>query len=94
MTLVSETLTVMNGSTRRLTQQDVAEAAGSGVLRPVLEEADRLGSAAVLETSAEANLPFYRRLGFEVAGETDVPSGGPHVWAMRRPPRRPALTES
>ncbi|WP_026275376.1 GNAT family N-acetyltransferase [Salinispora tropica] len=59
---------------------------GSRLLRPGLVEADRAGLPATLETSASANLRFYRRLGFEVTGEVTVPGGGPQVWAMRRPP--------
>ncbi|WP_020113554.1 hypothetical protein [Salinispora oceanensis] len=43
---------------------------------------------ATVETSASANLRFYRRCGFEVTGEVTVPGGGPRVWAMRRPPAR------
>lgn len=61
---------------------------GARLLRPGLAEADRAGLPAVLETSASANLRFYRRLGFEVTGEVTVPGGGPRVWAMRRPPAR------
>ncbi|GAB2464476.1 GNAT family N-acetyltransferase [Streptosporangium sandarakinum] len=59
---------------------------GTAVLRPGLAEADRVGLPATLETSAESNVRFYRRLGFEVTGEIRVPGGGPRVWAMRRPP--------
>lgn len=59
---------------------------GSRLLRPGLVEADRAALPATLETSASANLRFYRRCGFEVTGEVTVPGGGPRVWAMRRPP--------
>ena len=45
--------------------------------------------AAFLETSSERNVCFYRRLGFDVVGETLI-QGGPPVWAMlRRPVRQP-----
>ncbi|MER7503590.1 GNAT family N-acetyltransferase [Nonomuraea pusilla] len=67
--------------------------AGTALLRPGLAEADRDGLPATLETSASDNVRFYRRLGFQVTGEIEIPGGGPHVWAMRRPPAeaRPEL---
>ncbi|MDM4719083.1 GNAT family N-acetyltransferase [Micromonospora sp. WMMA1363] len=64
---------------------DQGRGTGGRLLRPGLAEADRSGLSAVLETSASANVRFYRRLGFEVTGQVTVPGGGPPVWAMRRP---------
>lgn len=61
---------------------------GRAVLRPVLERA--AGELAYLETSSEANVGFYRALGFEVSGHLVIPGGGPPVWAMTREPDRPA----
>ncbi len=63
------------------------EGLGSQVLRPVLERCDAGGHPAYTETSARRNVGFYRRHGFEVAGELDVPGGGPHVWLLWREPR-------
>lgn len=57
---------------------------GAAVLRPGLDEADRCGLPARLETSTPANIRFYERLGFAVTGTTTVADGGPQVWAMRR----------
>jgi GNAT superfamily N-acetyltransferase len=57
---------------------------GSALLAPVLERSDRDRVPAYLETSAEDNLQFYARLGFEITDETQVPDGGPPVWAMVR----------
>ena len=57
------------------------EGLGAAVLAPVLARGER----AYLETSAEDNLRFYARLGFEVVGETVIEGGGPPVWAMLRP---------
>ncbi|SFM56365.1 Acetyltransferase (GNAT) family protein [Pseudonocardia ammonioxydans] len=59
---------------------------GSAVLRPGLAEADRTGSVAYLETSLPGNVRLYRRLGFEVEAELDLPHGGPRTWTMARPP--------
>jgi len=59
---------------------------GSALIRPVLERADADGLFCYLETETEKNLLFYRRHGFEVAAEADLPRGGPHFWTMRRKP--------
>ncbi|WP_016910568.1 GNAT family N-acetyltransferase [Streptomyces xiaopingdaonensis] len=63
-----------------------ARGLGSAVLAPGLEAADRAGDAAFLETSSEANLRFYGRLGFAVTAEVELPEGGPLTWCMRREP--------
>ena len=59
---------------------------GSALLEPGLEGAARDGLPIVLLTNSGRNLPFYRRNGFEVAFEDDVPPGAPHAWAMIREP--------
>jgi GNAT superfamily N-acetyltransferase len=59
---------------------------GSRVLEPVLEQCDRDGVAAFLESSKESNIAFYSRHGFRVAEEVRLPSGPP-MWAMWRDPR-------
>ncbi|SCL72324.1 Acetyltransferase (GNAT) family protein [Micromonospora peucetia] len=64
---------------------DQGRGLGARVLGPGLVEADRAGLPAVLETTSEPNVRFYRRLGFAVTGQVQVPNGGPLVWAMRRP---------
>jgi len=60
---------------------------GQSVIEPVLASADANGLAAFLETSAESNVAFYRRFGFEVIGHRVIDGGGPDVWAMLREPQ-------
>lgn len=63
---------------------------GSALVRRVVDDPANAGEAAYLETETEANVPFYRRFGFEVMDELDVPGGGPHLWLMWRDPPGPA----
>lgn len=57
------------------------------VLAPVLLLADDEGVLAFVETSSEANVALYSRLGFEVVEHRIISGGGPDVWAMLRQPR-------
>lgn len=59
---------------------------GTAVLAPVLEECDRDGVAAYLESSKERNVDYYARFGFRVTEEVRLPRG-PRVWLMWRDPR-------
>ncbi len=59
---------------------------GSALMAPLVERSDALGVGAFLETQREANLPFYRRFGFELTDRIDIPDGPP-VWLMWRDPR-------
>lgn len=59
---------------------------GSAVLAPILEECDRDGVGAYLESSKETNIAFYTRHGFRVERELRLPRG-PRMWAMWRDPR-------
>ncbi len=60
---------------------------GAAVLQPGLDRCDVEGLGAYLESSKEANVPFYARFGFEVTGEIVTPKGGPKVWLMWREAR-------
>jgi GNAT superfamily N-acetyltransferase len=64
---------------------------GEALVAPFLEQADRGGVDAYVETSTSRNLRFYGRLGFTVTGEVQVPEGGPPVWALLRRPGAGAL---
>ncbi len=57
----------------------------SALLRATLENGDRTGVPAYLESSKESNIPFYERHGFKVTGEIKVPRG-PTLWLMIRAP--------
>ena len=52
---------------------------------------DANGEIAFLETEKPENVVFYRRLGFEVMSESELP--GLHTWFMRREPRTPQRHE-
>lgn len=57
---------------------------GSTLIEPGLRRAEADGVACYLETQRRANIPFYRRFGFEEIGEISLP-GSPPVWRMLRP---------
>jgi ribosomal protein S18 acetylase RimI-like enzyme len=59
---------------------------GSRVLGGVLEQCDRDGVGAYLESSKERNIDFYARHGFRVTRELKL-LRGPTMWAMWREPR-------
>lgn len=59
---------------------------GSALLAPVLEQCDRDGVGAFLESSKESNIGFYARHGFRVVQEVRLPRG-PSMWKMWRDPR-------
>jgi predicted N-acetyltransferase YhbS len=57
---------------------------GSALIEPGLRRAEADGVACYLETQRRANIPFYRRFGFEEIGEVGLP-GSPPAWRMLRP---------
>jgi GNAT superfamily N-acetyltransferase len=59
---------------------------GSAVLGGVLEQCDRDGVGAYLESSKERNVDFYARHGFRVLEEIRL-LWGPPMWKMWRDPR-------
>ncbi|MFN8623889.1 MAG: GNAT family N-acetyltransferase [Chloroflexota bacterium] len=64
------------------------EGLASAVLAPVLRSCDERREAAALETSSEATVAFYERLGFRVTATYRSPDGGLPAWHMLREPRR------
>jgi ribosomal protein S18 acetylase RimI-like enzyme len=59
---------------------------GSTLLQHALAQADREHARAYLETANPANIPLYRRHGFELAATVEVPSA-PVLFPMVRPAR-------
>jgi hypothetical protein len=55
---------------------------GSAAIRQGLTRAGSEGLPVYLETAKESNVGLYRKLGFKLVGEWDVPTGGPHFWSM------------
>lgn len=63
---------------------------GASVLAPGLAAVDQAGAVCFLETYNERSLPFYGRLGFEVAGRYAEAVTGCDYWLMvRQPVRQP-----
>ncbi|CAN5701695.1 GNAT family N-acetyltransferase [soil metagenome] len=60
---------------------------GSRMLKAGLAKFDAQGLPAYLESSNEANLPLYRRYGFEVMTEFRARPDAPPAWAMWREPQ-------
>lgn len=60
---------------------------GSRLLSAGLARVDALGLPAYLESSSPANVPLYRRHGFEVTREIQPRPDSPVMWAMWREPR-------
>lgn len=60
---------------------------GGALLGPVLERCDTEGMPAYLESSKEANVPYYERFGWRVTGELTLPKDGPTLYLMWRDPQ-------
>ena len=60
--------------------------AGAAVIDAVLQDCDRDGIPAYLESSKADNVPYYERFGFAVTGEISV-LDSPPLFAMWRDPR-------
>lgn len=61
---------------------------GSALITPDLARADAEGLPCYLETAKERNVMFYRRHGFEVRDEENIPGGWSEgVDAVRQPGR-------
>ena len=61
---------------------------GAALMERVLSRADAESLPAYLESSKESNIAYYRRYGFEVKGELNLPNGGPTIWPMWRDPQK------
>ena len=64
---------------------------GGQLIAPILARADREGVPCYLESNNERNLTFYKRHGFEIVGQVQIPDGPP-AWGMRREPGGAAVT--
>jgi len=58
---------------------------GARLMNVMFERADEAGIPCYLETETVENVAYYRRHGFDVRTEWDIPDGGPHMWGMLRP---------
>ena len=62
---------------------------GKALMQPVLERCDAEAVPAFLETESEKNVRLYTGRGFELTETEPLPGGGPLIYYMWRPPRRP-----
>ena len=62
--------------------------AGRALLTRLIEEADRRGLPAYLETTKAENVPYYRGFGFEVMSDAPLPRDA-RMWFMQREPSQP-----
>lgn len=60
---------------------------GAILLRSRLEQCDREGLPAYLESSKLSNVPLYEHFGFEVTGVLEMPAAAPPITKMWRPGR-------
>ena len=70
-----------------------ARGLGASILAPGLAAVDAAGAVCFLETYNERSLPFYGRLGFEVAGRYTEAVTGADYWLMLRQPIHPAMPD-
>jgi GNAT superfamily N-acetyltransferase len=63
---------------------------GRAVIQPVLDECDRDGSPAYLESSNPENVPYYARFGFEATGEISRAGSPPLIPMWREPASGPS----
>ena len=62
---------------------------GAALIRQITDRCDADGLPAYLESSKEANVPYYERFGFKVTGDTRLGDDGPTIWFMWRDPQAP-----
>ncbi|MEM6912341.1 MAG: GNAT family N-acetyltransferase [Pseudomonadota bacterium] len=60
---------------------------GGLLIKDGLQEADKGGFPAYLESSKEENIPLYERHGFQVIEKAQVDDTSPPFWTMLREPR-------
>jgi GNAT superfamily N-acetyltransferase len=63
--------------------------AGRALVTRLIEDADRRGLPAYLETTKAENVPYYRSFGFEVMSDAPLPRDA-RMWFMQREPRSDA----
>ncbi|MDQ3044097.1 MAG: GNAT family N-acetyltransferase [Chloroflexota bacterium] len=59
---------------------------GSALLQPIVTRADASNASCYVATMRAQSVLFYRRHGFTVLSEDNVPGGGPRFWTLVRAP--------
>lgn len=61
---------------------------GKALMKPILDICDREKCGAFLQSSKEANIPFYRSCGFVVTKNIFPGKNSPPLWLMWRSPKK------
>lgn len=59
---------------------------GGELIQPILDQADAEGVPCYVESADERNHNFYKRHGFEIVKQSQVPNGATMVWIFVREP--------
>ena len=72
--------------TLSVTPEKQRSGVGTALIAPVLDQCDREGIPAYLETQRQANIPYYERFGFSLKPEMTA-LDSPPLWPMLRQPQ-------
>lgn len=59
---------------------------GGKLIQPILTRADSADVPCYVESADERNLSFYKKHGFVIINQGQVPNGGPQVWVLVKEP--------
>lgn len=60
---------------------------GAGLVKDILDKADKQGAPTFLETFTRRNITFYERLGYQIVRKIHEPATNADYWLMTRTPK-------